>query len=528
PGRSLLPSPGPGPGVRPSPARSGCSWPGGGSGRRPRRGRRPARRPPGGRVWSTSPPGPSARPRRTPTTADRRGGWTPGSVSTPAARSAPTPSGAAPAAAPRSRAGSGCRAPGRAGPKPGPDRRTAGRRRRRASWGEGRGPGRHTQQENRCGCYNSGHAHRPPPRPPRHSPPGAVVHRLRADRRPSPPGRCQPPGRRGGHARHRRRHVHRRFRGPPGVELHHQPEDGQLRRGNAGAWGRLLGALRHAHVLHPHRQLRRRQGGGRDPGHGADAVDHQDEQRRSGGRRARLPGHRRLGRPPRRLPTGGPRRRRPLRRPLLHAVLGPVQPHVLAVDGGRRQVPFRRRAAHGSRLHAPLRPVRTRCIAALVLSVGVLPVGRVEAAAPGVNPVVRWNVAVLDAIRTTATPATVGARALAVAHTCMYDAWTAYDPVATGTRLGGTLRRPADERTLEAKDEAISRAARLALVDLYPALAPRFDAILSADGYAPAAPPAEGTPAGVALRACRAVLDFRHHDGANQLGDEPGGSGAPY
>ena len=172
--------------------------------------------------------------------------------------------------------------------------------------------------------------------------------------------------------------------------------------------------------------------------------------------------------------------------------------------------------------------MRTRCIAALVLSVGVLPVGRVEAAAPGVNPVVRWNVAVLDAIRTTATPATVGARALAVAHTCMYDAWTAYDPVATGTRLGGTLRRPADERTLEAKDEAISRAARLALVDLYPALAPRFDAILSADGYDPAAPPAEGTPAGVALRACRAVLDFRHHDGANQLGDEPGGSGAPY
>ena len=34
------------------------------------------------------------------------------------------------------------------------------------------------------------------------------------------------------------------------------------------------------------------------------------------------------------------------------------------------------------------------------------------------------------------------ARVLAVVHTCMYDAWAAYDDVAVGTRLGNTLRRP--------------------------------------------------------------------------------------
>ncbi len=38
---------------------------------------------------------------------------------------------------------------------------------------------------------------------------------------------------------------------------------------------------------------------------------------------------------------------------------------------------------------------------------------------------------------------TVVARALAVVHTAMYDAWAPYDPVAVGTRLGGSLRRPA-------------------------------------------------------------------------------------
>ncbi|MDQ1504013.1 MAG: hypothetical protein QOD57_1740, partial [Actinomycetota bacterium] len=169
----------------------------------------------------------------------------------------------------------------------------------------------------------------------------------------------------------------------------------------------------------------------------------------------------------------------------------------------------------------------------LVLAVSLVCLTAVSArsaptAAPGPNPVLRWNGVLLDAIRSAKTPPTIGARALAVVQTCMYDAWAAYDPVAVGTRLGGTLRQPPGERTLEAKNEAISRAARLALADLFPASGARFDALLAGDGYDPAEPPADGTPAGVALRACRAVLDFRHHDGSNQLGDEPGSAGGTY
>src|SRR5215212_11838193 len=46
---------------------------------------------------------------------------------------------------------------------------------------------------------------------------------------------------------------------------------------------------------------------------------------------------------------------------------------------------------------------------------------------------------------------TIISRTLAVALTAMYDAWAAYDPIAVGTRLGGTLRRPFEERTLRNK-----------------------------------------------------------------------------
>ena len=174
-----------------------------------------------------------------------------------------------------------------------------------------------------------------------------------------------------------------------------------------------------------------------------------------------------------------------------------------------------------------------RAVLGLVLTVCTLPLRpaaatSAPAAAASPTPVLRWNGALLDAIRSTRTPPTNGARALAIADTCLYDAWAAYDPLAVGTRLGATLRRPPEERTLEAKNEAISRAGRLALTDLFPALAGRFDTLLAAEGYDPAEPPADGTPAGVAVRACRAVVDFRHHDGSNQLGDEPGSSGGPY
>jgi hypothetical protein len=68
------------------------------------------------------------------------------------------------------------------------------------------------------------------------------------------------------------------------------------------------------------------------------------------------------------------------------------------------------------------------------------------------------------------------ARALAIGHTCIYDAWAAYDPKAAGTRLGGSLRRPPAERTLPHIQQAISYAAYRAACDLFPgSISPVFD-----------------------------------------------------
>ncbi len=93
--------------------------------------------------------------------------------------------------------------------------------------------------------------------------------------------------------------------------------------------------------------------------------------------------------------------------------------------------------------------------------------------------VVLWNAAALEAIRSTHPGPPMVARALAIVHTCIYDAWAAYDSEAVGTLLGGDLRRPVDERTLDNKNEAISYAARAALVDLYPTEKARFDDLLT-------------------------------------------------
>jgi hypothetical protein len=143
------------------------------------------------------------------------------------------------------------------------------------------------------------------------------------------------------------------------------------------------------------------------------------------------------------------------------------------------------------------------------------------------NVVLRWNSALLQAVRESRLGPPMVSRALAIVHTCVFDAWAAYDRVAVGTRLGGPLRRPAHERSLANKSKAISFAAYRAAADLFPASkATFFDPLMASLEYDAAAPFGAGEIGDVAARA---VLDFRHGDGSNQLGDAPGGTaGVPY
>jgi hypothetical protein len=139
---------------------------------------------------------------------------------------------------------------------------------------------------------------------------------------------------------------------------------------------------------------------------------------------------------------------------------------------------------------------------------------------------VRWNEELLEAVRNSRLGPPMVARALAVAHTCMYDAWAAYDQRAVATRLGGSLRQPARMRTLANKRQAISFAAYRAAIDLFPGSASSvFEPLMSSLGYNAGDHSADTTtPTGIGNVAAQAVLDFRHRDGANQLGDEPRGA----
>jgi len=146
------------------------------------------------------------------------------------------------------------------------------------------------------------------------------------------------------------------------------------------------------------------------------------------------------------------------------------------------------------------------------------------------NVVLRWNQAALSAIRASRAAPPVAARALAITHTCMFDAWAAYDAVAVGTRLGAGLRRPPGERTEANKEKAVSFAAYRALVDLFPGQRMmKFDPLMSELGFdASDASTDVQTPGGVGNVACQAVLVFRHRDGANQLGDLHDGAYSDY
>src|SRR5438094_6068269 len=137
---------------------------------------------------------------------------------------------------------------------------------------------------------------------------------------------------------------------------------------------------------------------------------------------------------------------------------------------------------------------------------------------------VTWNQAFLQGVRESKLGPPMVARALAMCHTSVYDAWAAYDRLAVGTRLGGSLRRPPRERNLPNKSKAISFAGYRAGVDLFPASrASVFDPLMAQLGYDPSDMSTDvTTPSGIGNVASAALLDYRHHDGSNQLGDEPG------
>jgi hypothetical protein len=176
--------------------------------------------------------------------------------------------------------------------------------------------------------------------------------------------------------------------------------------------------------------------------------------------------------------------------------------------------------------------LRATIVAGILIS-GMLIAGQGALAAdPTTNPnlVIWWNQAALDAIRITRTSPPIAARALAITHTCIFDAWAAYDDSAIGTEKGGSLRRPNVERTLANKEKALSFAAYRALVDLFPSQeSTMLGPLMSELGFDPSDDSVDtATPSGIGNVTSRAVLEFRHRDGSNQTGDRYPGAYSDY
>jgi hypothetical protein len=159
------------------------------------------------------------------------------------------------------------------------------------------------------------------------------------------------------------------------------------------------------------------------------------------------------------------------------------------------------------------------------------------------NVILKWDEQLLTTIRAypAVTGPTITARAIGVLHTATYDAWAAYDSVAKGTRLLGSLRQPEAQRTgqlgLDNKSKAISIAAYRVLSDLFPPGSfPCVPNTCPTDGTAKYLTPdkllaklgynagetngnaAIDTPAEVGNAAADAVLTYRHQDNSNQSG----------
>lgn len=133
-------------------------------------------------------------------------------------------------------------------------------------------------------------------------------------------------------------------------------------------------------------------------------------------------------------------------------------------------------------------------------------------AARPAGTVVGWN-ALAWGTMGTALPL----RTLALLHTCMYNAWAAYDADARQTTLGVAVRLPRAERDAAGKAAAMSHAAHGVLAGLCPEAHAGVDAHMARLGLDPSAAAGPFSPAGIGRTQAAAMLDGGGQDRAFAL-----------
>jgi membrane-associated phospholipid phosphatase len=133
--------------------------------------------------------------------------------------------------------------------------------------------------------------------------------------------------------------------------------------------------------------------------------------------------------------------------------------------------------------------------------------------------VTAWNNAALDAIREAHTPPPIASRGLGIVHVSIYDAVNGiartHEPYLVQSAVPASASREA----------AASAAAHLALVNLFPSIASRFDALHAT--ILATIPDGPQKAAGVAWGefVANQILAARANDGVNLIVPPPGGDG---
>ena len=137
----------------------------------------------------------------------------------------------------------------------------------------------------------------------------------------------------------------------------------------------------------------------------------------------------------------------------------------------------------------------------------------------------QWNQLTLDAIKYTKTSPPLAARALAMTHTAIYDAWSVYDESAISTHTALYIKVKGEKDcTKENRRKAFSYAAYRVLVELFwLALPPQnknmFRDFMCELGYDPDDTSLDRSQhSGIGNLVARLVIEDRAGDGANQHG----------
>ncbi len=137
----------------------------------------------------------------------------------------------------------------------------------------------------------------------------------------------------------------------------------------------------------------------------------------------------------------------------------------------------------------------------------------------------QWNQLCLEAIRCTGTSPPLAARALAMVHTAMYDAWSVYDEKAISTSTARYIKI-LDRRqcTTENRCKAYSYAAYRVLMDLFwlsqpPENKDMFRDFMCEMNYDPEDSTLDiKKPQGIGNLMAKRVIESRYGDGSNQRG----------